>query len=38
MMTAERLDRDALTAVQGRRLTELVTAIYGRNASSNVCR
>src|SRR4026207_2550943 len=31
MMTAERLDRDALTAVQGRRLTELVTAIYRRN-------
>ena len=31
MMTAERLDRDALTAVQGRRLTELVSAIYRRN-------
>lgn len=31
MITAERLDRDALTAAQGRRLTELVTAIYGRN-------
>src|SRR5262245_3858737 len=31
MFTAERLDRDSLTAAQGRRLTELVTAIYGRN-------
>ena len=32
MITAERLDRDALAAVQGQRLSELVTAIYGRNA------
>lgn len=32
MITAERLDRDALIAVQGRRLGELVAAIYGRNA------
>jgi hypothetical protein len=32
MITAERLDRDALAAVQGRRLAELVAAIYGRNA------
>ena len=32
MITAERLDRDALLAAQGRRLTELVTAIYTRNA------
>jgi phenylacetate-CoA ligase len=32
MITAERLDRDALVAVQGRRLSELVTTIYGRNA------
>jgi phenylacetate-CoA ligase len=32
MITAERLDRDALLAVQGRRLTELITAIYSRNA------
>ena len=28
MITAERLDRDALAAVQGQRLSELVTAIY----------
>ena len=32
MITAERLDRDALLAAQGRRLTELITAIYTRNA------
>ena len=32
MITAERLDRDALLAAQGRRLTELITAIYARNA------
>jgi phenylacetate-CoA ligase len=32
MITAERLDRNALLAVQGRRLTELITAIYSRNA------
>ena len=32
MITAERLDRDALAAVQGRRLAELIAAIYGRNA------
>jgi phenylacetate-CoA ligase len=32
MITAERLDRDALVAVQGQRLSELVTAIYSRNA------
>jgi phenylacetate-CoA ligase len=32
MITAERLDRDSLTAAQGRRLTELLTAIYTRNA------
>src|SRR5688572_4475930 len=32
MLTAERLDRDALLAVQGRRLSELLTAIYARNA------
>ena len=31
MITAERLDRDALMAVQGRRLGELVTTIYRRN-------
>jgi phenylacetate-CoA ligase len=32
MITAERLDRDALMAAQGRRLGELVAAIYSRNA------
>jgi phenylacetate-CoA ligase len=32
MMTAERLDRDSLAAVQGRRLADLIAAIYGRNA------
>jgi phenylacetate-CoA ligase len=32
MITADRLDRDALTAVQGRRLAELIAGIYGRNA------
>jgi phenylacetate-CoA ligase len=32
MITAERLDRDALAAVQGQRLSELLVAIYGRNA------
>jgi len=32
MMIAERLDRDALSAAQGRRLSELINAIYGRNA------
>jgi phenylacetate-CoA ligase len=32
MITAERLDRDALAAVQGRRLSELLAAIYRRNA------
>jgi phenylacetate-CoA ligase len=31
MITAERLDRDALMAAQGRRLGELVTTIYRRN-------
>ena len=31
MITAERLDRDALMAAQGRRLSELVTTIYRRN-------
>ena len=32
MITADRLDRDALAAVQGRRLAELIAGIYGRNA------
>jgi phenylacetate-CoA ligase len=32
MIAAERLDREALTALQGRRLAELMAAIYGRNA------
>jgi len=32
MVAAERLDRDALTAVQGRRLSHLLAAIYDRNA------
>jgi phenylacetate-CoA ligase len=32
MITAEHLDRDALAAVQGKRLAELIAAIYGRNA------
>jgi phenylacetate-CoA ligase len=32
MATVERLDRDTLAAVQGRRLTELLAAIYHRNA------
>jgi phenylacetate-CoA ligase len=32
MVTAERLDRDALAVVQGRRLAHLIAAIYGRNA------
>jgi phenylacetate-CoA ligase len=32
MITAERLDRDALMAAQGRRLSDLVRAIYSRNA------
>ncbi|HLG60091.1 MAG TPA: AMP-binding protein [Vicinamibacterales bacterium] len=31
MIAAERLDRDALAAAQGRRLSQLLTAIYGRN-------
>jgi phenylacetate-coenzyme A ligase PaaK-like adenylate-forming protein len=32
MITAERLDRDALAAAQGQRLSELIATIYGRNA------
>jgi phenylacetate-CoA ligase len=32
MLTADRLDRDQLAAVQGRRLAQLLSAIYGRNA------
>jgi phenylacetate-CoA ligase len=32
MITAERLDRPALAEVQGRRLSQLLSAIYGRNA------
>jgi len=32
MLTADRLDRDQLAAAQGRRLTQLLSAIYGRNA------
>lgn len=32
MITADRLDRDDLAAVQGRRLSQLVATIYGRNA------
>ena len=32
MIAAERLDREALAAAQGRRLSELLAAIYGRNA------
>jgi phenylacetate-CoA ligase len=31
MLTAERLDRGDLAAAQGRRLTQLLSAIYGRN-------
>jgi phenylacetate-CoA ligase len=31
MLTAERLDRDQLAAAQGRRLAQLLSAIYGRN-------
>jgi phenylacetate-CoA ligase len=32
MLTAERLDRDQLAAGQGRRLAQLLSTIYGRNA------
>jgi phenylacetate-CoA ligase len=32
MVTAERLDRGDLAAAQGRRLAQLLSAIYGRNA------
>ena len=32
MLTAERLGRDQLAAAQGRRLAQLLSAIYGRNA------
>src|SRR5262245_18123548 len=32
MITAERLDRDALIAIQGQRLGDLIRAIYSRNA------
>lgn len=32
MITADRLDRDALADVQGRRLSQMIATIYGRNA------